>query len=119
MMGLTALLLVAFGASFAVVWLLGYVPIKKKRIFGKGIWSPKLFIARHILGPMDAGVTLILIGGGWVGLTSALGISAMVYNVLSGIGLSLGVMFVKKFLAPRWERQFSVAEADASQRPLI
>ena len=119
MMGLSALLLVAFGSVFAVVWLIGYVPIVKRKPFSKGIWSPKLFIAKYILAPMDVGVTIILVAGGWVGITSALGISAMVFNVLSGIGLSLGVLFVKKFMAPRWIKQFEVEKERHNNTSLI
>ena len=103
-MNFIALLLVAFGASFAVIWLLNYVPLVNKT-FGK-TWSPRLFIINKLLGPFDAVITLILVGGGWVGVTSALGISAMVYNVLSGIGLSLGVVVAKKYFAPHWQKQF-------------
>jgi hypothetical protein len=106
MMGFMALLLVAGGATFACVWTLRYVPIIKKVPFKNKYYSPRMFIINRLLEPMDAGITLILVAGSWIGITSALGISAMVYNVLSGIGLSVGVLVVKKFMAPRWEKQY-------------
>ena len=31
----------------------------------------------------------------------------LVYNVLTGIGLSVGVLFVRKVLVPRWQIAFS------------
>lgn len=116
-MNFMALLLVAFGASFAVIWLLTYIPLLKKS-FGK-TWSPRLFVINKLLGPFDAVVTLILVGGGWVGLTSALGISAMVYNVLSGIGLSLGVVVAKKLFAPRWQKQYDEEVVTLAQRIML
>ena len=61
-----------------------------------------------LLAPLDATLTLILIAGGWIGVTSAvMGINMMVYNVLTGIGISLGVVFVKKVMVPRWENEFN------------
>ena len=119
MMGFMALLIVAGGSSFAIIWLLNYVPLVAKVPLSKNVWSPKLFIAEKILGPMDAGVTLILVGGGWVGFTSAMGISAMVYNVLSGIGLSIGVMITKKYFTPRWKKQYAEKRLEAENNVLI
>jgi hypothetical protein len=56
---------------------------------------------------MDAGLTMILIAGGWIGLsTAAMGINMMVYNVLTGIGISVGVVTVKQIFVPKWEREY-------------
>lgn len=106
MSGILSLILVALGASFAMVWLLNYVPLVSKKLLSKRYWSPRLFLVSNVLGPLDAGVTLILIGGSWIGFTSALGISAMIYNVLTGIGLSMGVLFAKKVMAPKWKNKY-------------
>ena len=78
MMGFMALIIVAAGAAFACIYLLTYVPLITKNPITKNYFSPRLFIVNKLLAPMDAGVTLILVAGVWVGLTSALGISAMV-----------------------------------------
>ena len=105
-MGFLTLLVVAGGASFAVVYLLTYVPLISKKMLYKGYWSPRLFITNKILGYFDAGVTFFLVCGSWLGFTSALGISAITYNVLSGIGISCGVVVTQKYFSPRWTKQY-------------
>ena len=103
-MNFTALLMVALGGSFAVVWLIHYVPLVST-FFGRP-YSPRLMLCKT-LGPFDAVMTIILVAGAWIGLgTTVLGIGMMVYNVMTGIGLSMGVVFTKKILKPRWEKQF-------------
>jgi hypothetical protein len=103
-MNFTALLLVAFGGAFAVVWLITYVPLITT-IFGKP-FSPRLLICKT-LGPFDAVMTIILVAGAWAGIgTAVTGIGMMVYNVMTGIGLSMGVLFTKKILKPRWEKKY-------------
>jgi len=86
-MQLFSLFIVSFGAAFAVVWLLYYLPVCK------------------LLAPFDAGVTMFLVAGGWLGLTSAAGLGVTVFNVLSGIGLSMGVLFTQKVLVPKWRKE--------------
>lgn len=103
-MQLTSLLLIAVGAAFAVIWLLLYIPNSMKIPFVKKYWSPRLMICK-LLAPFDIGVTMFLVAGGWLGLTSAAGLGVTVFNVLSGIGLSFGVLFVKKIFVPRWLKQ--------------
>jgi len=99
------LLLIAFGAVFAVVWLIHYLPLHKS-IFGKH-YSPRLIFCKF-LAPLDATLTIILIAGAWIGLTTAvLGINLMVSNTLTGIGISLGVVFVKKVMIPRWTEEYN------------
>ena len=99
-----ALLLVGFGGAFAIVWLVQYIPLVST-VLGKA-YSPRLLICK-LLGPFDATVTLILIGGAWIGIgTAVTGIGMMVYNVITGIGLSMGVIFLKKVMVVRWEKQF-------------
>lgn len=102
-MNALALLIVAFGGAFALVWLLHYVPLRAK-LFG-GNWSPRLTLCRA-LAPFDAVITFILVAGAWVGFTSVTGIGMMMYNVMTGIGLSIGVLFTQKKLVPRWEEQY-------------
>jgi len=103
-MNFFTLMIVAFGGTFAVVYLLSYVPLTKT-VFGKLI-SPRL-IACKFLAPFDVGITLFLIMGSWIGITVVVtGISMMMYNVLTGIGISLGVIFTKKVLVPRWQTMY-------------
>ena len=116
-MNFIALLLVAGGATFACLWLLTYVPLTTKS-FGK-YWSPRISIVKNVLGPFDAGITMFLVAGGWIGITSALGISAMIYNVLSGIGLSVGVVIAKKIALPIWERQHKQEVIELSKKALL
>ena len=114
-MGVAALLIVAFGGSFAVVWLLHYLPLTST-IAGK-TFSPRL-IACKLLMPFDAGITLFLVAGAWTGLATAVtGIGMMVYNVLTGIGLSVGVVFTRKVLMPRWQKAY--AEKLISQDTIV
>lgn len=95
---------IAFAASFAVVWLITYIPIHAT-IFGKS-YSPRLFFCKFLV-PMDVSLTLVLIMGGWIGIsTAATGIGMICYNVFTGIGISLAVMAVRKFLIPRWTKKF-------------
>ena len=104
-MGFFTLIIIAFGATFAVIWLLLYVPLVST--VGGKMFSPRLLVCR-ILAPADAAITLFLIVGAWTGLaTTITGISMLVYNVLTGIGLSVGVLFVRKVLVPRWQIAFS------------
>lgn len=105
------LMLVAFGASFAVVYLIMYLPLHKT-IFGYH-YSPRIWICKF-LAPFDATMTFILICGAWIGVSSAVtGINLMVSNTLTGIGLSLGVIFLKKVMIPRWKKQYGqIIEAE-------
>lgn len=99
-----SLLIVGLGGSFAVIWLINYIPLMSS-IFGRP-YSPRLFACK-LLSPFDAFITMFLVAGAWVGLgTMVTGIGMMVYNVITGIGLSLGVVFTKKVLVPRWEKQY-------------
>jgi hypothetical protein len=103
-MNILALLIVAFGGAFSVVWLIHYIPLRSK-VFGRR-FSPRLVLC-SLLAPFDAMVTLLLVAGAWTGLiTSITGIGMMIYNVLTGIGLSVGVVFVKKVLYPKWKQEY-------------
>lgn len=104
-MSLTVLLLIAGGATWAVMYLIStYVPLYKE-VLGRE-YSPRLMLCKF-LAPADAMLTIILVCGPWVGFTTAaLGISMIVYNVLTGIGISIGVMAIRKWFVPRWEEQF-------------
>jgi hypothetical protein len=98
-------ILIAFAASFAVIWLITYIPIHST-LFGKS-WSPRLWFCKTLI-PMDVSLTLVLICGGWIGITtSQTGIGLITYNVFTGIGISLAVMSVRKFLIPRWTKKFN------------
>jgi len=103
-MQLFSLFIVSFGAAFAIVWLLMYVPIKWRIPFSEKYWSPRLALCK-LLAPFDAGITMFLVAGGWLGLTSAAGLGVTVFNVLSGIGLSMGVLFTQKVLVPKWRKE--------------
>jgi hypothetical protein len=109
-MTLEGLFIIAFGSAFAVFWLIQYVPVIMtlgKRI----VFSPRLLVCK-LLAPFDAGMTLLLIVGGWVGISSSVvGISMMVFNVLVGLGLSIGVILIKKFMVPRWTKEFETKKA--------
>jgi len=124
-MSMLSLLIVAAASTFAVIWLVHYVPIIATRpktiwltnhpktnkfcILPSTIniaWSPKLFICK-LLVPFDVGITLFLVFAGMLGLTTMVtGISMMVFNVLTAVGWSVGVGIIHKFLRPRWKRQF-------------
>jgi hypothetical protein len=98
------LLVIAFGGTFAICWTIHYLPLYSK-ILGM-IYSPRLALCK-LLAPLDAALTFVLIGGAWIGLTtSVVGINLMVYNVLTGLGISGGVVFLKKVLVPKWTKQY-------------
>jgi hypothetical protein len=115
-MSITSLLLVGFGGAFAVCWLINYVPLMST-FFGRP-WSPRLLMCKT-LGPLDVVVTIMLVTGGWVGLTTITGIGMMIYNVVTGIGLSMGVVFTKKVLKPRWEKQYKKLLDDQTEVIII
>lgn len=115
-MSFMSLILVGFGGAFAVCWLINYVPLIST-IFGK-TFSPRLLLCKT-LGPLDAIVTIMLVTGGWVGLTTITGIGMMIYNVVTGIGLSMGVLFTKKVLKPRWEKKYQKAINDREEVIII
>ena len=105
-MNFSTLLIVALGGTFAIAWLVHYVPLHT-RMFGKSV-SPRLVVCKF-LAPFDATTTFILICGTWIGLTtSVVGIQMMIYNVLTGIGISMGVLMIKKFFVPKWTREFEI-----------
>ncbi len=101
-MSVMVLTLISFAAAFAVIYLLTYVPIKST-IGGKK-FSPRLAMCK-LLAPFDIFFTLLLIVGGFLGLT-AVGIGMMIFNVMVGIGISVGVIVTKKYFMPRWQKQF-------------
>jgi hypothetical protein len=103
-MGFFALLIVAGGSSFAVGWLIHYIPLYSM-VFDRE-YSPRLIFCK-CLTSFDAAITLFLIFGGWIGLSTAvMGISMMIYNCLVGIGISAGVLIVRKYFIPRWTAQY-------------
>ena len=67
-MDISVVLLIAGGGAFAICWLINYIPLESK-VGGKK-FSPRLMFCK-LLGPFDAGLTIILICGAWIGLTSA------------------------------------------------
>jgi hypothetical protein len=113
MVNVFTLLLIAIGATFSVVWLIHYIPLRKS-VFGKS-YSPRLMFCRF-LAPLDATLTLILVTGAWVGLSvSVTGISTIIYNVLSGIGISGGVVFTQRVMIPRWTEQYEQQLTDEKE----
>ena len=116
-MNFGALLLVGFGGAFAIVWLVHYIPLFST-FFGRP-FSPRL-LACYTLGPFDVVITLILVAGAWIGLgTTITGISMMVYNVITGIGLSCGVIFIKKILRPKWKKRFNQIKENRQEVVII
>lgn len=99
------LLLVSAAGVFGIIYpIVRYIPLTS-RMFGK-MWSPRLSICK-LLTLFDATFTFILILGAWVGIsTSVTGINMMVYNVMTGVGISIGIIVVQKFFIPRWQKQF-------------
>ena len=109
-MTFATLLIIAFGGTFSIIWLINYIPLTSS--FAGSIFSPRLLLCKF-LAPADAALTLFLVMGAWTGLaTTVTGISMVVYNVLTGIGISMGVLFVKRFLVPRWIKQFDKEAKD-------
>lgn len=123
-MSFTTLILIAGGTTFSLIWLIHYSPIlaKKPRIFwmknhpetgkfcviprvGYTPWSPRLFICK-LLAPFDIGVSVFLVLASILGITLVTGISMLVYNILTAIGISIGVLVVHKILRPRWQEQY-------------
>lgn len=97
-------IMIAFAAAFAVVWLITYIPLHST-MFRKS-WSPRLWFCKTLI-PMDVTLTLVLICGGWIGITTAsTGIGMVTYNVFTGIGISVAVLCIRKFLIPRWEKKY-------------
>lgn len=129
-MSFSTLILIAFGTTFSLVWLIHYSPIlaKKPSLFwmrkhpttGKYCllprvayvpYSPRLFICK-LLAPFDIGVSIFLVLASILGITIVTGISMLVYNILTAIGISIGVLFIHKILRPRWEKQYENELAD-------
>lgn len=112
-MSFLTLLIVAGGSTFALIWCLHYVPIISKTPWGH--FSPRL-MACKVLAPFDAGITFFLIVGGMTGiLTTATGISMIVYNTLVAIGISIGVYIVTKWFKPRWQKEFQAKQLQTLQ----
>jgi hypothetical protein len=98
-------ILIAFAAAFALIWLITYIPTFST--FCGQCWSPRLWFCKTLI-PMDVSLTLVLICGGWIGITtSQTGIGLVTYNVFTGIGISIAVVSIRKFLIPRWEKKFA------------
>lgn len=109
--------MIAFAAAFAIIWLISYIPLTVTVV--NKMWSPRLKFC-NLLVPMDVGLTLILICGGWIGITTAsTGIGMVTYNVFTGIGISIAVASMRKFIIPRWQKQFDKEkELHASKKRL-
>lgn len=103
-MSLSAILFVSIGAVAGLLVLLSYAPLHST-FFGHS-YSPKLIFAK-LVAPFDIGITLVLILGTIIGITVVTGIGMVVFNVATGIGLSIGSFIVRKLLAPRWRKQYN------------
>jgi len=109
-MSVLSLLLIGAAAAFSLNWLIGYhAPIYKKW-WGKP-FSPRLMICK-LLRPFDITMNCVLICGGFLGITTALGIGMVVYNVAVGLGLSCGLVIMNKFFIPRWKEEFERLKAN-------
>lgn len=115
-MSLTSLLIISLGGAFVVIWLIQYVPLYKT-VFRRP-FSPRLLVCK-LLAPFDAFITVFLTMGAWIGITAAVGgIGMMAFGVLTSFGLSMGVLLVRKFFVPRWEKQFNKM-VEARERGII
>lgn len=104
-MTLGILIMVSGASAFAIIWLLNYAPLIRMTIRDH-YWSPRLMLCK-ILIPFDIGITMFLIVGSILGLGAAVtGIQMLVYNVFVGVGVSLGVYIVNRWILPRWRRTF-------------
>ena len=103
-MSLVALLVIAFIAAGSVIYLVTYIPLASS--FAGREYSPRL-IACKLLAPFDAAATLFLVIGPVVGLSVVVaGIGVIVYSTFVGVGLSIGVIFMKKIMLPKWENDY-------------
>ena len=104
-MSFVALLFIAFSSAFSIIWLLNYLPLHSTIL--KVNYSPRLIICKF-LAPFDAVLTFFLVGGSWVGIGVAItGIGTIVYSVLSGIGISIGIVITKKYFIPKWQSDYN------------
>jgi hypothetical protein len=99
------LLIVSAAGVFGIIYPLArYVPLTATT-FGI-IWSPRLQVCK-LLTIFDIYITLLLILGAWIGIsTSVTGISMIVFNIMTGVGISAGIFIVQKWFIPRWEVQY-------------
>jgi hypothetical protein len=123
-MSFLTLLIISLGGTFTIVYpIVRYVPLKATR--SKVLWltrhndkflwrpkkititySPKLAICK-LLTPFDISISLFLVFSAMLGLSTAVtGISMMVFNVLTAVGISVGVFIVHAYYRPKWEKQF-------------
>ncbi len=121
-MSIGILLVIAFSSAGAVVYLLTYVPLVGR--IGRKTYSPRLLVCK-ILAPFDALATLLLIAGGWFGISAAVGLGASIMNILTGIGISVGVIIVKKLMVPRWTKKYEQevegfeAQTSSKKSPIV
>lgn len=105
-MSVFILLIVSGIAAFGVLWLVHYVPLKKK-VVGT-YWSPRLFVCKLLI-PFDISVTLLLIVGSILGIGTAIGgIQTLVFNSFVAVGISLGIWILQKWVQPRWKREYEL-----------
>ena len=103
-MTLMELFLIAAISVFSIIWIINYIPLERK-IFNKN-FSPRLLFCK-LLAPFDAMITIILISGSWLGIsTAALGIGMMTYNAITGLSISIGVLVIKNFFVPKWKQEY-------------
>lgn len=110
-MGIDTLIFIALAATVAILVLLSYAPLHST-FMGRS-YSPRLLIAK-LIAPFDIGVTLLLVMGTIVGLTTVTGIGNIIFNVATGLGLSLGAVIVRKLFVPIWRKKY---EREKGQRP--
>jgi hypothetical protein len=122
-MNFLLLLVIALIASASVIWLVNYAPIirernvTKRNIFGRVVaikkvyWSPRLKVCKLLI-PLDIIATSTLIG---IPLFGGIhGIQSFVCGVFIGAGLTLGVIFIRKVMIPKWETQFKEKQNEIS-----
>ncbi|RLD77046.1 MAG: hypothetical protein DRJ15_14285 [Bacteroidetes bacterium] len=103
-MSLVALMVIAFIAAGSVIYLVSYMPLESK--MANTQYSPRLLLCK-LLAPFDVVATLFLVIGPVVGFSVVVaGIGVIVYSTFVGVGLSCGIIFMKKVMIPKWKIQY-------------
>ena len=102
-MSMSSMLALSISSAAALLILVFYLPVRLK-IMGIS-FSPRL-TATWFIPLVDVAVTLYLIAGNWFGLTKTTGIMMTMSATATAIGLSMCAFVIRKFLGPKWKRQY-------------
>ncbi|MCK9521803.1 MAG: hypothetical protein M0R76_02015 [Proteobacteria bacterium] len=109
-MSLLVLLLVSALAAGSVIYLVTYAPLISK----SGRWSPRLLVCKFLV-PADIVVTTVLVLGPLFG--GIAGIFAFVAGIFTSVGLSAGVVIVRRVLMPRWKEKYLAQKKELATKP--